>query len=488
MDKHIVILVHGIRTHAQWHELIRSEFSGDKAIYVHPIKYGFFDVFRFLIPGPWRKVPFERVRSQILPILNKSNGSKTTIICHSNGTQIVADLLENEALFSVNNIIMCGAVVRQNFDWNLVGHKVNGNIINDYGVRDPWPLVATSLSWGYGYAGTYGFGSPVIDRIHNFGHSEYFSPKFVKKYWRPFITNGEIIQSSKKDEEIPRSPSLFYILHFPFKWLIIFAIFISINQVFNLFYDKIIYGQIDDLSAKSEKNTYDEPPFKTEKSLDNILKKEENEIYSFSGKSVKIGAESYVDIYGEQRELKFYTGNNRIVFQGTDEPGVVYGEESNAISLYPAGENDYPARKYSYVSIKFLVRNSGKNDIIITRIIFKKIDFLHWAGDGIGPDLSAEISERNVGELDIRDIMFLPGSATVPFRNPILIKPSGSAFLSIRMNTDLAVKSGVNNDYSEMAGELVSEIFLEDDRGNKISLGKVNFATSDDYRESLRKY
>lgn len=216
-----IVLVHGIRTHAGWFETVRRVFRDVPDTLVHPIKYGRFDLIRFLLPGPWRKGPKNRIKSKLLPILltARSSGREITIICHSNGTKAVVDMLLEEPTFRIQNLIMCGSVVPDDFDWNLLTDQISGKIINDYGVRDIWPAVARSVTWGYGYSGTNGFGSPVVDRMHDATHSSYFERDFVARFWLPFIAENKFVDSDLPDDRPLSSPAWFGILEFPFRWL-----------------------------------------------------------------------------------------------------------------------------------------------------------------------------------------------------------------------------------------------------------------------------
>lgn len=222
-QKHTILLVHGIRTHASWYERAQQVFAQLDGVEIEPIKYGRFDLFRFLIPGPWRRGPIDRSEDRVLPIIDRARkeGGLVSVIAHSNGTNVVATLLKESHLFKVDNLALCGSVVDSNFDWEGVSHKVSGRIINDYGVRDIWPAVAKSFTWGYGYSGTNGFGAPVKDRLHDTTHSAYFSKDFMEKYWISFFRDGTIVRPEYGDVEIPQSPWWFYFFEVPWKWVIV---------------------------------------------------------------------------------------------------------------------------------------------------------------------------------------------------------------------------------------------------------------------------
>jgi hypothetical protein len=52
----LVLLIHGIRTHAEWQEMVRNVLQRDGKTHVVPIKYGFLDALRFWCPIVTRRV------------------------------------------------------------------------------------------------------------------------------------------------------------------------------------------------------------------------------------------------------------------------------------------------------------------------------------------------------------------------------------------------------------------------------------------------
>jgi hypothetical protein len=143
------------------------------------------------------------------------------VIAHSNGLYVIANLLKESPTFKIDNLIMCGSVIDTDYDWNIVSHKIRGKIINDYGVRDCWPAVAASFTWGFGNSGTHGFGAPVEDRLHDCTHSDYFQTSFMRDYWKSFFETGEVIFPDYSEGEIPKSPWWFMAFEIPWRWLIL---------------------------------------------------------------------------------------------------------------------------------------------------------------------------------------------------------------------------------------------------------------------------
>ena len=94
----VVLLIHGIRTQADWGPMVRSRLEVPDKIEVIPIKYGYFDAFRFWLPFWTRTRPIERVYTQIRVAIQaaheKDPHAKLSIITHSFGTYIIGQILK----------------------------------------------------------------------------------------------------------------------------------------------------------------------------------------------------------------------------------------------------------------------------------------------------------------------------------------------------------------------------------------------------------
>jgi tetratricopeptide (TPR) repeat protein len=230
MDEYqIVLLIHGIRTQADWGPMVKSKLEVPGQIEVIPIKYGYFDAFRFWLPFWTRKKPIERVYKQIRVALQvaheKDPHAKLSIIAHSFGTYIIGQILKEGFDLHIHRLILCGSVLPQDFQWEQYqGRFDRQKVINECGKTDIWPVLAKALSWGYGPSGTHGFGAVLVkDRFHAGGHGQYFEPDFVEKSWEPFIRRGQF-EGSKYEVEMPPTPwwiSMMGILQL--KWLFIAA-------------------------------------------------------------------------------------------------------------------------------------------------------------------------------------------------------------------------------------------------------------------------
>ena len=96
----VVILVHGIRTHAEWQSTLKKEFSR-VGIPVAPTNYGYFDVFRFLVPVRWfRAEALNRVRILADQVRADYPQAKISFLAHSFGTLFCFSLLARASQLS----------------------------------------------------------------------------------------------------------------------------------------------------------------------------------------------------------------------------------------------------------------------------------------------------------------------------------------------------------------------------------------------------
>jgi hypothetical protein len=177
--------------------MVRSRLEVPGKIAVIPIKYGYFDTFRFWFPFWTRRKPIEQVYVQLRVALQKLQKAyphaKLSIIAHSFGTYVVGEIMKRDFELQIHRLILCGSVLRRDFLWHQIqGRFDDDKVVNECGKADIYPVLAQSGSWGYGASGTHGFGAVLVkDRFHAGGHGQYFKPEFVEKYWEPFIRRGE---------------------------------------------------------------------------------------------------------------------------------------------------------------------------------------------------------------------------------------------------------------------------------------------------------
>lgn len=225
--KHVVLLLHGIRTQGEWQQRVAATLENEPTILVRPTRYEFLDVLRFLLPiPPLHRRPIERITRLVRDELTKKP-DRLSIVAHSFGTFIVSKILKNEADIDLHRLLLCGSIIPTSFPWELYRHRFSPDtdwqVVNDCGMSDIWPVLAQSVTWGYGSSGRFGFGhGRVKDRFHTVGHSGFFSEEFVRAYWLPYLTEGRIAAGSLDRPTTPWALSLLTVLKL--RYLIIAAL------------------------------------------------------------------------------------------------------------------------------------------------------------------------------------------------------------------------------------------------------------------------
>lgn len=230
-SQHVILLIHGIRTEAHWQEMVASVLAQFPDTQALPIRYGWFDTLRFWLPFG-RDVAINHLRQKIASAAKLARATdayvQISVVAHSFGTYSIGRILEGDHDLHLHRLALCGAIVPRDFKWETVREQITGGVLNDCGSRDLWPVLAQSLSWGYGASGTFGFGHPrVMDRFHDFGHSGYFQRDFVMNYWIPFLIEGRVERNEWEENRTapPYWMSLTSIL--PLRWIVPFGALVA---------------------------------------------------------------------------------------------------------------------------------------------------------------------------------------------------------------------------------------------------------------------
>lgn len=192
--KHIIALLHGMNTDAQWQEALAAQLRDDYGVDTYPIGYGNFRPWRFICPFFTRQAPIDVVTQELRNLKTLHPDADISVIAHSFGTYILSKILEDHTDLNFYRIQLCGAVIDTNYRWDKVQARIAKQIVNDVGHKDIYPLLARKVTWGYGDSGTFGFKKVLIrDRHFNYGHSDFMTEEHVTKYWKPFIVDGQIV-------------------------------------------------------------------------------------------------------------------------------------------------------------------------------------------------------------------------------------------------------------------------------------------------------
>lgn len=68
---HIVLVIHGIRDRGAWQRMVQDILEAGTAVEVMPISYEYFDILRFLLPGPLRYYPVRIVQRELATALSR---------------------------------------------------------------------------------------------------------------------------------------------------------------------------------------------------------------------------------------------------------------------------------------------------------------------------------------------------------------------------------------------------------------------------------
>jgi hypothetical protein len=216
---HLVVLIHGIRTEAEWEEPIATVLRQGGLIPV-PVRYGALATLNFLLPIPTlRRRGIQKLDITLKDIRVQHPTSPVSIVAHSFGTYCLAHLLRRDFTTRLHRVVLVGSTVNRRFPWHEFANRYDA-IVNDCGSKDVWPVLAESCTWGYGASGTLGFGSfRVTDRFFSLGHSELLTAEFAEKYWLPFLRDGLIVDGPAIRLRTPWYFSLLTV--FQLKWVAI---------------------------------------------------------------------------------------------------------------------------------------------------------------------------------------------------------------------------------------------------------------------------
>jgi hypothetical protein len=223
----VVLLIHGIRDFAEWQDMVSTVLTEIPNIEVCPLKYGRFDAFRFWFPIWTRGAPVTKLLWRIREARDSFSNAKLSVIAHSFGTYAIGKILKDNPDVHLHRLILCGAILPSDCRWDQIPRGVETPIINDCGIKDIWPVLATSTTFGYGPSGRFGFGTPgVRDRYHSFGHGGFFNKEFVRRFWLPWFQRGELVRS-----ETPAPSGLrWHILTvFQLKWLTVILCILGLS-------------------------------------------------------------------------------------------------------------------------------------------------------------------------------------------------------------------------------------------------------------------
>ncbi len=194
--KHIVVLLHGMNTNAEWQEALAEPLRNEANIEPVVVGYGNLHPVKFFIPLLFRIGRIKKVRTDLLGIRKRLPEADISVVAHSFGTYILTNILATEPGLKLHRILLCGAIVDTDYDWSAVEQRICAPVINDIGRWDYYPSLAKSWSWGFGDSGCIGFQNSLVrDRYFEYGHSDFLNVKHMQKYWLPYLLDGRVVSS-----------------------------------------------------------------------------------------------------------------------------------------------------------------------------------------------------------------------------------------------------------------------------------------------------
>lgn len=230
----IVLLLHGIRTDAFWHQEFRDVIDGphdEVNIIVESRKYGNMPLLEFLLPI-LRKRKLRWLRETLEELKARYQGAEINVVAHSFGTYLIAEVLKRNPGLRLNRIILCGSILKRDFAWQtLLQNNWVTSVINDCGMHDIWPTLSRLFVVGTGDSGVFGFnasGNGVSNRFFDYyAHSSFFTRTHIETYWLPFIVKGQVVSGPSP---IPK-PALLNRLLVSIPWIsrgVLFLLFIAL--------------------------------------------------------------------------------------------------------------------------------------------------------------------------------------------------------------------------------------------------------------------
>jgi hypothetical protein len=189
----VAILVPGIRTNADWIDRVSSRLETFSAPIIVVKAYGGVISAGHLITRIGLKEIREEVKTQILHVLLDHRDKEISLICHSMGTDLIADILD-EIRYRFKFIFFLGGVCHVRKATRI--SKSCDFFINHRGTFDYWPIIAATIRQiSYSPSGTFGFNRTafVNDLIFNNNHETCTDQHHIFNYVLPVITGSRPI-------------------------------------------------------------------------------------------------------------------------------------------------------------------------------------------------------------------------------------------------------------------------------------------------------
>ncbi len=191
----LVISAHGIRTYGQWQKVLPGVIGNRAA--VEAFDFGRYGVGRFVISAfNNRKVNefyewYYNILKHHPDVQLERYDKRPSLIAHSFGTWIVGYAMLKYPDIKFDKLILFGCILPCDFDWlTLLGRDQIGSVVNERGLKDPWPGWADMFVARAGTAGSKGFDwfGPAVQNIaYEFEHSDSSFRAHMENCWLPIL-------------------------------------------------------------------------------------------------------------------------------------------------------------------------------------------------------------------------------------------------------------------------------------------------------------
>ena len=202
----VVITLHGIKTRGKWQKDLAPVLAAAGFIPVL-LDYGNFLAIQLLIPWLRRK-KVDWFRDEYQRVCAEENVTRPSIVAHSFGTYLVARAMQIYDPVEFDHVILCGAIVRQDYRWTDRFSKGQVRaVLNDFGRMDFWAGIVAWIVSDAGPSGSKGFTDLASGKVFEidhpeFRHSDYFFRGNYEKSWLPFL-HGEPQKVLPETEKTP---------------------------------------------------------------------------------------------------------------------------------------------------------------------------------------------------------------------------------------------------------------------------------------------
>ncbi len=176
-NKRVVITLHGIRTRGAWQKELATTLAKNDMV-PYSLDYDQFSISRFLSSNE-RNAKLDWLHREYDRICKLENISRPSIIAHSFGSYLVAELLRRYPEVKFDKVILAGGIVRDDFDWQTrFDNDQVLHVLNEVATKDIWPKIAKWVPrMNAGQSGAVGFyyqNSKLEQHYHPIKHSDTF--------------------------------------------------------------------------------------------------------------------------------------------------------------------------------------------------------------------------------------------------------------------------------------------------------------------------